>query len=157
MDCKNDSSRHADQKLPTVGGEGVQEPYCRFCDQEKRGETVAENGTVFSLEDSYPVTAGHLLIIPHRHTLDYFTMTARERRDAEDLIIYLRNKILKEDPSVLGFNVGVNCGRPAGQSIMHAHIHLIPRRIGDTPYPKGGVRGVIPCSRRHKHGLSPKT
>ncbi|MDD3655028.1 MAG: HIT family protein [Desulfotomaculaceae bacterium] len=153
MNFKNDSNCHTEQKLHTVSGEEIQEPYCRFCDKEKRGVTIAEKGTVFCLEDSYPVTADHLLIIPHRHTLDYFTMTARERRDAEDLIIQMRNKITQEDPSVVGFNVGVNCGRPAGQSIMHAHIHLIPRRIGDTPYPRGGVRGVIPCSRRYKHGL----
>jgi diadenosine tetraphosphate (Ap4A) HIT family hydrolase len=56
----------------------------------------------------------------------------------------LRNRLTECDPTVTGFNIGVNCGRSAGQSIMHAHIHLIPRRDNDTPYPKGGVRGVIP-------------
>ena len=71
-------------------------------------------------------------------------MTSRERRDAEALILSLKDEILKNDSSVTGFNVGVNCGESAGQSVMHAHIHLIPRRDGDTPHPKGGVRGVIP-------------
>ena len=60
------------------------------------------------------------------------------------LILSLKNDILKNDPSVTGFNMGVNSGESAGQTIMHAHIHLIPRRDGDTPNPRGGVRGVIP-------------
>ena len=71
-------------------------------------------------------------------------MTAQERKDAETLIRYLRNKIKRTDPTVVGFNIGMNCGTAAGQSIMHAHIHFIPRREGDTPNPKGGVRGAIP-------------
>jgi diadenosine tetraphosphate (Ap4A) HIT family hydrolase len=71
-------------------------------------------------------------------------MTPRERRDAEALILSLKDDILKNDHSVVGFNVGINCGEAAGQTIMHAHVHLIPRRLGDTPNPRGGVRGVIP-------------
>jgi diadenosine tetraphosphate (Ap4A) HIT family hydrolase len=71
-------------------------------------------------------------------------MTDWERRDTEKLLIKLRNRIASEDKSVTGFNVGVNCGESAGQTIWHAHIHLIPRRDGDTPNPRGGVRGVIP-------------
>jgi len=70
-------------------------------------------------------------------------MTSRERRDAETLILYLKGDILKDDPSVTGFNIGINCGASAGQTIMHAHMHLIPRRDGDTSNPRGGVRGVI--------------
>ncbi|MFZ0449517.1 MAG: HIT family protein [Desulfatiglandaceae bacterium] len=82
---------------------------------------------------------------PRRHTPDFFTMTPRERRDAEALILWLKDDdILKHDPSVVGFNLGINCGEAAGQTIMHAHVHLIPRRLGDTPNPRGGVRGVIP-------------
>jgi ATP adenylyltransferase len=122
---------------------------CRFCDPERIKEKVGENGTVFAIKDGFPVTPGHLLIIPHRHTTDYFTMTAQERHDAEDLIISLRNKITSEDPAVLGFNIGTNCGEIAGQSVMHAHIHLIPRRKGDTENPRGGVRGVIPGHKHH--------
>ena len=70
-------------------------------------------------------------------------MTSEERGDAEDLLRVLRDKILAVDPSILGFNVGANCGEAAGQTVMHAHIHLIPRRKGDTHEPRGGVRGVI--------------
>jgi len=71
-------------------------------------------------------------------------MTLTEKKDADSLIRMLRHKIKESDRTVTGFNIGVNCGTSAGQTIMHAHIHLIPRRNGDTPKPKGGVRGVIP-------------
>jgi diadenosine tetraphosphate (Ap4A) HIT family hydrolase len=117
---------------------------CPFCDPKIIGQSAAENETVFAIADKYPATPGHLLIIPRRHTPDYFTMTSQERKDAEELIRVLRNKAMEDDPSILGFNVGVNCGEVAGQTIMHAHIHLIPRRQGDTETPRGGVRGVIP-------------
>ena len=82
--------------------------------------------------------------MPVRHTPDLFTMTERERRDADSLIRALRRKLLSEDASIAGFNVGMNCGAEAGQSIFHAHWHLIPRRKGDSRAKKGGIRGVIP-------------
>jgi ATP adenylyltransferase len=72
-------------------------------------------------------------------------MTSREREEAQDLLRILRNKISNQDRSVTGFNMGTNCGESAGQTIWHAHIHLIPRRDGDTSNPRGGVRGVIPA------------
>ena len=71
-------------------------------------------------------------------------MTAQERQDADDLIQMMRDRIRASDASVTGFNIGMNCGQTAGQTIMHAHIHLIPRRAGDVENPKGGVRGAIP-------------
>jgi diadenosine tetraphosphate (Ap4A) HIT family hydrolase len=85
-----------------------------------------------------------MLIIPVRHTRDFFTMTEQERNDVNTLLSILREELSADDPTVTGFNVGMNCGISAGQSVMHAHIHLIPRRDGDTPRPRGGVRGVIP-------------
>lgn len=117
---------------------------CLFCSEELGSQSIEENDSVFAVMDNYQVTEGHMLIIPKRHTLDFFSMDSKERRDAEDLIRYLRNKLQEEDPSIRGFNVGVNCGESAGQTVMHAHIHLIPRRDGDTPNPRGGVRGVVP-------------
>ncbi len=117
---------------------------CLFCGQEVRERIVEDLGSVFAVEDSFAVAPDHMLIIPYRHTADFFSMTSQERRDAEDLLRIMRNKISLEDSSVSGFNVGVNCGESAGQTIFHAHIHLIPRRDGDTPNPRGGVRGVIP-------------
>ncbi|MCL6449168.1 MAG: HIT family protein [Armatimonadetes bacterium] len=120
------------------------DPACPFCRLQETDQVVAEKGTVLAIRDAHPVTPGHLLIIPRRHTPEYFTLTPQEKRDADRLLAFLRNKIRKADPSVEGFNIGTNCGEAAGQTIMHAHIHLIPRRKGDTPFPQGGVRGVIP-------------
>jgi len=117
---------------------------CPFCGDMVKDRIIKEHGTMIAIRDHYPVAEHHTLVMPRRHTPDYFTMTSQERRDAEALILSLKVEILKNDPSVTGFNIGVNCGESAGQSVMHAHIHLIPRRDGDTPNPKGGVRGVIP-------------
>ena len=75
---------------------------------------------------------------------DLFSMTEVERRDAQILIVQLRDLLMAADESIKGFNVGMNCGAEAGQSIFHAHWHLIPRRAGDSKAKKGGVRGVIP-------------
>jgi len=108
---------------------------------------VREN--VFAVEDLYPVTKGHLLIIPRRHTPDFFSMTEEEREGAFDLLEHLRLHIRAADHEVAGFNIGMNCGAVAGQTVMHAHIHLIPRRHGDTLDPSGGVRGVIPGKRKY--------
>lgn len=86
----------------------------------------------------------HHLIMPKRHTADYFSMTAQEKKDTETLLVILKKRLTESDTTIKGFNVGMNCGEVAGQSIPHAHIHLIPRREGDVANPKGGVRGVIP-------------
>jgi len=122
---------------------------CPFCTPKIRERIVAERGTVFAVPDRFSVTEGHLLILPFRHTPDWFSLTEEERRDADALIFFLRDKIRGEDPTVTGFNIGMNCGASAGQTIFHAHIHLIPRRDGDTDDPRGGVRGVIPHKRKY--------
>jgi len=103
---------------------------CAFCSDEIQHRILMEQGTVFAVEDLYPVTQGHLLVIPYRHTLDYFSMTDEERSDAQRLLIALRDQIMRYDSTVQGFNIGINCGPVAGQSVLHAHIHLIPRREG---------------------------
>ena len=77
-------------------------------------------------------------------TPDYFTLTDEERRDTEALILTLYANSRTTDPSICGVNIGMNCGETAGQTVPHAHCHLIPRRKGDTAIPRGGVRGVIP-------------
>ncbi len=125
--------------LPEDKAEG-----CIFCSPDILDRKVAENGPVFAVEDKFPVTPNHLLVIPRRHTPDYFSMTSHERQCAEDLLRFLKNQVSTEDRAVTGFNVGTNCGEVAGQSVMHAHIHLIPRRSGDMDKPRGGVRHVIP-------------
>ncbi len=116
---------------------------CLFCQTESL-PVIMENKTAFAVKDTSPVCLDHMLILPKRHCPDYFAMTLTERCDAHELIKALKNKILDHDPSVKGFNIGVNCGETAGQTLFHAHIHLIPRRENDTPNPRGGVRGVIP-------------
>lgn len=103
---------------------------CLFCSEEVKNHILMTQGTVYVIEDLYPVTHGHLLIIPFRHTLDYFTMTDEERLDAQQLLIALKEQIMHYDSTVQGFNISINCGVAAGQSVMHAHIHLIPRREG---------------------------
>ena len=119
-------------------------PFCPFCYDNIKDRVVAEQNSVVAIQDSYPVTAGHLLIVPKRHMEDYFSMNETEKMDIDALIMKLKNHIMENDQSVTGFNIGTNIGESAGQTIFHAHIHLIPRRNGDTPNPRGGVRGVIP-------------
>ena len=116
---------------------------CLFCRWIRSDAEVETLGTVVAFHDGYPVTEGHLLILPLRHTVDGFSMTAEEIRDSEALIRTLCKEIKKNDSSVSGFNIGMNIGESAGQTVFHAHIHLIPRRDGDCANPKGGVRGVI--------------
>ncbi|NIO20794.1 MAG: HIT domain-containing protein [Candidatus Aenigmarchaeota archaeon] len=119
---------------------------CPFCtDINNKTRTIEGLGTVVAIRDKYPVTTGHCLVVTRRHTPDFFTMTLNERMDAENLLTIMKKKISKKYPLVTGFNIGANCGISSGQTVMHAHFHLIPRRHGDTPKPKGGVRGVIPA------------
>ena len=108
---------------------GLSHP-CMFCSEEVKSRILMEQGTVYVIEDLYPVTHGHLLIIPYRHTLDYFTMTDAERLDAQQVLLALKEQITRYDSTVKGFNIGINCGVAAGQSVLHAHIHFIPRREG---------------------------
>lgn len=117
---------------------------CIFCDPNIYRNLKAKYKTVIAVRDLHPVTLGHLLILPRRHVEDYFSLTLQEKIHADKLILICKNRITTEDPSVTGFNIGINCGASAGQTIFHCHIHLIPRRDGDTHTPRGGVRGVIP-------------
>jgi len=120
---------------------------CVFCADEIEQRLVAEIGSVIAIRDRFPVTPGHVLVLPRRHAVDVFSMTIVERTHADELIRVLRNRIADKDRRVLGFNVGHNSGETAGQTVMHAHIHLIPRRSGDVENPRGGVRGVVPEKR----------
>mgnify|MGYP005995098563 FL=1 len=122
---------------------------CLFCDSKKSG-IAHENDLAYASYDSYPVSDHHCLIIPKRHIKDYFDMTNDELIACNDLIQIVKNEILSKDINVKGFNVGTNAGKIAGQSIMHCHIHLIPRREGDVDNPQGGVRSVIPNKQHYK-------
>ena len=122
---------------------------CLFCKIRKE-ELQFENQLAYSSIDSYPVSEFHSLIVPKRHVETYFELSYEEIQACNELILKTKEKILKQDTSVKGFNVGTNAGKIAGQSIMHCHIHLIPRRKGDVEDPQGGVRSVIPKKQHYK-------
>ena len=125
---------------------------CIFCKIRKE-ELQFENQLAYSSKDSYPVSKFHSLIVPKRHVETYFDLNEEEIQACNDLILKTKEKILKLDSSVKGFNIGTNAGKVAGQSIMHCHIHLIPRREGDVENPQGGVRSVIPSKQHYKRKL----
>ena len=122
---------------------------CLFCNIEKSG-CAHENELAYASFDSYPVTEHHCLIIPKRHIKDYFDLSNKELIACNDLIQIVKDEITKKDPSIKGFNLGTNIGKVSGQSILHCHLHLIPRREGDIDNPQGGVRSVIPNKQHYK-------
>ena len=122
---------------------------CLFCNAKESG-IAAENEFAYASYDTYPVSDFHCLIIPKRHVKDYFEMSDEELLACNDLIAKIKNEILAKDKSVKAFNIGTNAGKISGQSIMHCHIHLIPRREGDVDNPQGGVRSVIPKKQHYK-------
>ena len=122
---------------------------CLFCDVKKTG-IVYENELAYASYDSYPVSGHHCLIIPKRHIKDYFELSNDELVACNDLIKLVKKEITDKDPLVKGFNLGTNIGTVSGQSILHCHFHLIPRREGDVDKPQGGVRSVIPNMQHYK-------
>ena len=122
---------------------------CLFCNAKESG-IAAENEFAYASYDSYPVSDFHCLIIPKRHVKDYFEMSDEELLACNDLITKIKNEILAKDKTVKAFNIGTNAGKMSGQSIMHCHIHLIPRREGDVENSQGGVRSVIPKKQHYK-------
>ena len=116
---------------------------CIFCPSFD-SHTVLENDDAYARWDGYPVTQHHLLIIPKRHAVDYFELTLEEKIACDQLLARGRDLVRHTDRSVTGFNIGMNCGADAGQTIFHCHIHLIPRRSGDVEQPRGGIRHTIP-------------
>jgi ATP adenylyltransferase len=105
---------------------------------------LASNDLGLAFWDRHPVTDFHALVVPRRHTETFFDLFEPERRALNMLVDRVRAEVLARDGRVQGFNIGMNCGEITGQTVLHAHIHLIPRRPGDVPDPRGGVRGVIP-------------
>ena len=116
---------------------------CLFCNIPPV-RIILENELAYAVRDGYPVTEMHSLIIPKRHISDYFDLTKEELIACDQLIRSLKDEISNSDNSVNGFNIGMNSGETAGQTIFHCHIHLIPRRTGDVDNPRGGVRNIIP-------------
>jgi len=125
---------------------------CLFCNAKISG-IIHENDLAYTSYDTYPVSEFHCLIIPKRHVIDYFELTDEELVACNDLIKVIKEEILIKDKNVKAFNIGTNAGKIAGQSIMHCHIHLIPRREGDVENPQGGVRSVIPQKQHYKRKI----
>jgi diadenosine tetraphosphate (Ap4A) HIT family hydrolase len=101
------------------------------------------NALAWAARDTYPVSPGHTLVIPFRHCADFFELTPEEMAACAELLV-AEQRDLAQELRPGGYNVGVNIGRAGGQSILHVHIHLIPRYAGDHPDPRGGVRHVLP-------------
>lgn len=118
---------------------------CLFCHPE---EVVLENELVWARFDKFPVNPGHMLVITRRHITDFFAST-KEERQAIDALLEEAKRLLDNRFNPDGYNIGINCGPAAGQTIMHLHIHLIPRYNGDMENPRGGVRGVIPGKQKY--------
>ena len=125
---------------------------CLFCNSKISG-IAFENDLAYASYDSYPVTSNHCLIIPKRHIIDYFELTNDELIACNDIIKIIKQEIINKDKTVLAFNIGTNAGKLSGQSILHCHIHLIPRRKGDVKNPQGGVRAVIPKKQHYKRKI----
>lgn len=117
------------------------EKKCIFCNSDK---VEIENLLAFTIKDGFPVTILHYLIIPKRHVSSFFELGSSEHKACLNLLEETKRKVLEKDKTVTGFNVGINIGRDAGQTVMHCHIHLIPRRSGDVAEPQGGIRNIIP-------------
>ena len=116
---------------------------CVLCQRLIEGEIIAQNEYAAVFPDAFPVSPGHVLIVTRRHVADYFALTPEEQRAILDLIPAARRWVEAEQAPG-GYNLGVNIGSVAGQTIPHVHLHLIPRYSGDTPDPRGGVRWVLP-------------
>ena len=118
---------------------------CIFCSLERgvKERIFDENTLAYAVWDGFPVSEGHSLFIPKRHAREYFDLEQPEINAINDLIKKHKDRLDKRDPSIQGYNIGMNCGEIAGQSVFHCHIHLIPRREGDVKHPKGGVRNII--------------
>lgn len=119
---------------------------CPFCHPDKERELLFESATAYAIFDKFPVNPGHTLIIPKRHTANYFDLSFREQSACWFMINKVKEYLDKKfNPD--GYNIGVNINEQAGQTVSHVHIHLIPRYTGDVEEPRGGVRGVIPSKR----------
>ena len=121
---------------------------CLFCNSQKSG-IAHENKLAYASYDTYPVSDLHCLIIPKRHINNYFDLSDEELIACNNLIKVVKREIVEKDKTVEAFNIGTNVGKISGQSIMHCHIHLIPRRKGDVNNPQGGVRSVIPKNQHY--------
>ncbi len=120
---------------------------CPFCNISN-SEILIRNELCYARLDLYPVSEGHVLIIPFRHFSNYFDVTQDEKNAIWSLVDEMK-QVIRQEHSPDGYNIGMNVGRAAGQTVPHLHVHIIPRYEGDVENPKGGVRGVIPVKQKY--------
>jgi diadenosine tetraphosphate (Ap4A) HIT family hydrolase len=118
-----------------------------------RSQWVAENELAFAIRDGFPVSLGHTLVIPKKVSPTWFDMSKNEQRAVLELAEEVK-KSLDENFYPDGYNIGVNIGKAAGQTVMHVHLHVIPRYFGDMEDPRGGVRHVIPAKGNYFNGAN---
>jgi diadenosine tetraphosphate (Ap4A) HIT family hydrolase len=116
---------------------------CPFCRRIADGPLTAESTGAVAFADAYPVSRGHTLVVPRRHVEGFFSLDLEQQADVWQLVAAVRELLVAEQAPD-GFTVGVNDGTAAGQTVAHAHVHVIPRYRGDAADPRGGIRGVIP-------------
>lgn len=114
----------------------------------EKGQPI-ENELAYALTDTNPVSPGHCLIVTRRHVAEFFQATKEEKLAIFDLVDKMK-AIIDEKHNPDGYNIGVNIGKAAGQSVPHIHIHMMPRYTGDIENPRGGVRGVIPAKQKYE-------
>jgi diadenosine tetraphosphate (Ap4A) HIT family hydrolase len=112
--------------------------------ERAESDWIASNALAFAIEDRYPVSPGHVLVVPRRSIATWFEASRDERQAIFDLVDEVKRLLDARTPSPDGYNIGINSGVAAGQTVMHLHVHVIPRYQGDVPDPTGGVRHVIP-------------
>ena len=121
---------------------------CIFCGKISEKKFLFENNFWVALEDGFPVSKGHTLVIPKRHVASFFDLREEEFSSLKEMLDRVKERLealYKPD----GYNIGVNVGETAGQSVFHVHVHVIPRYAGDVANPRGGVRGVIPSKQNY--------
>ena len=125
-------------------------PFCGSYPQVPALIKISKDDTFFVIRDNYPVSKYHTLIIPNRHVSDIFDLNGQELLMLHRVLAEQRLKLVQLDNTITGFNVGFNSGKDAGQTIDHAHVHLIPRRKGDVKDPTGGIRNIFPDKGNYK-------
>ncbi|MFH1436554.1 MAG: HIT family protein [Pseudomonadota bacterium] len=116
---------------------------CPLCERLKAGDVIVQTELAAAIKDAYPVSPGHTLIVPKRHEPSYFALSAKEATALLELL-ELAKLILESERQPDGYNIGINEGVAAGQTVFHVHLHLIPRYEGDVPDPRGGIRWIKP-------------
>ena len=120
----------------------MEQSYCPFCCLEE-SRILLESEFALAFLDAFPITQGHMLVVARRHVASLFDLPEEEQAAVWKLVALVRERMMT-DRKPDGFNIGVNDGAAAGQTVMHAHVHVIPRRRGDVADPRGGVRWVVP-------------